>query len=145
MSTRMGEQTCLFVYEPFALTVSALALLRDSVCELSPARWNLSTSSSSLGSSRTLSDLENLSRCKQTSATPLSALCIEHKQHDDRMMTTTKKGQNSKLLSVLPSYKTDGRCRWALETFLICHTLDLARDDNLWLRLLPLGFRHCEF
>lgn len=72
-------------------------------------------------SSRILSDLENLFHCKQTSDT-LSALCIKHKQHDDRK-TTTKKGQNSDLWSVLP---TDGRCWGALETFLICHTLDLA-------------------
>jgi len=39
---------------------------------------------------------------------------------------TTMKGQNSDLLSILPSYKTDGWCRGALETILICHTHDLA-------------------
>lgn len=69
------------------------------------------------------SDLENLS-LKTKARHSMSARCVKHKQYDNRM--TTKKGQNSDLVNLLPSCKTDGRSQWVLETFLICHTLHLA-------------------
>lgn len=86
-------------------TPPLISLLQDGTNLLPQARWKIFY-------------------YKQTSDTQ-SAVCIKHKQCDERKMTT-KKGQNSDLLSVLPSHKTDGCCRGALETFLICHTLDLA-------------------